>query len=157
MSIVFISLYGDDPQHMPVKAHSNDACYDLRARCYIDGNGSEVDYIPVPSGGRVLAKTGVFLGMEPGWEALIRPRSGLALNNGITVLNTPGTIDAGYRDEIGVILYNSSAERVRLYISMKIAQIAFREIPDHELMTIAVNTFNNDTDRGINGFGSSGN
>ena len=94
--------------------------------------------------------------MEPGWEALVRPRSGNALKHGLTVLNTPGTIDAGYRNEVGVILHNSGLLMLELKKGMKIAQIAFRKIPDHELEAIPMAQFNADTDRGLGGFGSTG-
>ena len=75
--------------------------------------------------GRVLIKTGLYLEMENGLECQVRPRSGLALKKGISVLNTPGTIDADYRGEIGVILVNLSNEAVSIEDGERIAQLIF--------------------------------
>lgn len=103
-----------------------------------------------------MAKTGVFLALEPYWEALIRPRSGNVLKLGLTVLNTPGTIDAGYRNEIGVILYNSGKDNIILEKDTRIAQMAIREIPRYTLHHIKFEEFSTNTERGLCGFGSSG-
>lgn len=157
MNIRF-ALYDNDAAYTPVRAHANDACFDLFARCYAtpDDLADEKEAIYMGAGKRVLAKTGVFLEMEDGWEALVRPRSGNALKTGLTVLNTPGTVDAGYRNEIGVILHNAGQMMLELKKGMKIAQIAFRRIPDHDLVQISMDEFNADTARGLGGFGSSG-
>lgn len=157
MKIKF-ALYEDNAAYAPVKAHEEDACYDLFARSY--ATPEELDYeresIYLAPGQRCLARTGVFLEMEPGWEALVRPRSGNALKLGLTVLNTPGTVDAGYRNEIGVILHNAGQRMLELGKGMKIAQIAFRPIPAHEIVQITRADYDADTARNLKGFGSSG-
>ena len=152
------ALYDNDESYAPQIAHAGDACYDLFARCYATPEDLDEDKerIYLGPGQRVLARTGVFLEMEPGWEALVRPRSGNALKNGLTILNTPGTIDAGYRNEIGVILHNAGQIMLEMKKGMKIAQIAFRPIPAHTIERVDMATFNSDTERGLGGFGSSG-
>ncbi|MCC8190652.1 MAG: dUTP diphosphatase [Planctomycetes bacterium] len=152
------ALYNDDPAYAPVKAHADDACYDCFARSYAvpEDLETEKEEIYLAPGQRCLARTGIFLQMEPGWEALVRPRSGNALKEGITVLNTPGTIDAGYRNEVGVILHNAGQRMLELAKGMKIAQIAFRPIPDHRLVGISRADFDANTARNLKGFGSSG-
>ncbi len=103
--------------------------------------------------GRVLIKTGLYLEMENGLECQVRPRSGLALKKGISVLNTPGTIDADYRGEIGVILVNLSNEAVSIEDGERIAQLIFCRIEQVSLTEVAVL---NDSERGAGGFGSTG-
>ncbi len=102
---------------------------------------------------RTLVKTGLFISLPKGYEAQVRPRSGLAFKNGITVLNTPGTIDADYRGEIGVILVNLSSQDFTINDGDRIAQMV---IAKHET-AIWVEVENLDeTNRGEGGFGSSG-
>ena len=158
MTTIKFSLHDDDPSYEPQRAHADDACYDLFARSFAfpEKLGEESETCFLPAGGRCLARTGVFLEMEAGWEALVRPRSGNALKLGMTVLNTPGTIDAGYRNEVGVILYNAGHSPLELGKGAKIAQIAFRPIPAHQLKRISRAEFAADTARNLNGFGSSG-
>jgi len=103
--------------------------------------------------GRALVKTGLFLEMTPGLECQVRPRSGLALKKGITVLNTPGTIDADYRGEIGVILVNLSNETFFVEDGERIAQLVFCKIEKIEFKAVNVLT---ETNRGSGGFGSTG-
>lgn len=157
MNIRF-ALFDNDDLFAPVMAHEGDACYDLFARNYSapDSLDDERDTIYISPGQRVLARTGVFLEMEPGWEALVRPRSGNALKSGLTVLNTPGTIDAGYRNEVGVILHNAGQIMLEMKRGMKIAQMAFRQIPPHTLERIGMEAFKSATERGLGGFGSTG-
>jgi dUTP pyrophosphatase len=95
----------------------------------------------------------VKLEIPTGMVALVHPRSGLALKHGITVLNTPGTIDSGYRGEIGVILYNSSYETFNVKKGDRIAQLVFQRFETVEF--IPVEELDN-TDRGEGGFGHSG-
>lgn len=158
MTIIKYALHNDDPAYALAKAHAEDACYDLVARCYLEypDFAAESEKIVLPPQRRCLAKTGVFLEMEPGWEALVRPRSGNALKKGLTIVNTPGTVDAGYRNEIGVILHNLGPEPQELTRGLKIAQIAFRRIPDFDLKRVATAEFDADTARSLKGFGSSG-
>ena len=102
---------------------------------------------------RALVKTGLSIALPKGYEAQIRPRSGLALKNGITVLNTPGTIDADYRGEIGVILINLSSEKFTINNGDRIAQMV---IAKHEQINWQQVNELNETHRGKGGFGSSG-
>lgn len=102
---------------------------------------------------RTLVKTGLFISLPKGYEAQIRPRSGLAFKNGITVLNTPGTIDADYRGEIGVILVNLSSQDFTINDGDRITQMV---IAKHETATWEAVENLDETNRGEGGFGSSG-
>lgn len=102
---------------------------------------------------RCLVKTGLFLELPAGVEAQVRPRSGLALKKGITVLNSPGTIDADYRGEVGVILINLSKEKFSIHPGDRIAQLVFAT---HEQADFQVVDALSETQRGEGGFGSTG-
>ena len=102
---------------------------------------------------RTLVKTGLFIELPVGYEAQVRPRSGLAFKNGITVLNTPGTIDADYRGEIGVILVNLSNENFTIENGERVAQMV---IAKHEQANWELVEELSDTERGAGGFGSTG-
>ena len=156
--LIKLTTLNNDPAWVPNRAKQDDACYDLVARAFAEPGelSVEVTDIVIEPQGRVLAKTGVFLQLEPGWEAQIRPRSGLALKDGVTVLNTPGTVDAGYRNEVGVILFNSSKSPVKLGAGMRVAQMAFRPIPEHAIELIPPEDYDTNTDRNLGGFGHSG-
>jgi dUTP pyrophosphatase len=102
---------------------------------------------------RILVKTGLFVELEKGFEIQVRPRSGLALKKGITVLNSPGTIDADYRGEIGVILINLSKEKFVISSGDRIAQLV---VCKHEQPKIILSSSLSETQRGDKGFGSTG-
>ena len=102
---------------------------------------------------RALIPTGLYIEVPIGYEAQIRPRSGLALKKGLSVLNTPGTIDADYRGEIGVILINLSNEEVTIESGERICQMVIAKHEQAELIQVKVL---NETDRGAGGFGSTG-
>ena len=102
---------------------------------------------------RLVVNTGLFISLEPGYEAQIRPRSGLALNKGITVINSPGTIDADYRGEIGVILINLSDSSFQINSGDRIAQMI---IAKHETISWRVVEKLDKSDSGNKGFGSTG-
>lgn len=102
---------------------------------------------------RRLIPTGLFIALPPGFEAQVRPRSGLALKHGITLLNTPGTIDADYRGEIGVIMINLSSEPFQIADGDRIAQLV---IAKHEKAEWIEVSLLDDTERGAGGFGHSG-
>lgn len=102
---------------------------------------------------RVLVPTGLFIELPVGFEAQIRPRSGLALKKGITVLNTPGTIDADYRGEIGIILINLSNEEFVIQHGERICQMV---IAKHEHIGWDAVELLEETDRGAGGFGHTG-
>ena len=102
---------------------------------------------------RKLIRTGLYLEIPKGYEVQIRPRSGLALKNGITVLNSPGTIDADYRGELRVILINHSADRFLITNEMRIAQMVVAQFSRVDLLEVENLS---ETDRGEGGFGSTG-
>lgn len=102
---------------------------------------------------RALVKTGLFMEIPVGFECQVRPRSGLALKKGITVLNSPGTVDADYRGEVGVILINLSNETFVVEDGERIAQLVFAEVAQAEWTQVEELT---ETDRGAGGFGSTG-
>ena len=128
---------------LPSYAHPSDAGMDLRS----------VDDLTLAPGHRALVHTGLVLLLPPLYEAQVRPRSGLALKNGVTVLNTPGTIDSGYRGEVGVILINLGDTEVQVKKGDKIAQIVIAPVTQPEIVET---DFIDETDRGTGGFGSTG-
>ncbi len=109
--------------------------------------------ITIPPLGRVLIPTGLFLELPQGFEAQIRPRSGLAAKYGITVLNSPGTIDADYRGEVNVILVNLSNEEFVIVHSERIAQMIIAPVTQAQWVNA---TELSTTERGTGGFGSTG-
>ena len=102
---------------------------------------------------RAIIKTGLFMALPAGYEAQVRPRSGLAAKKGITVLNSPGTIDADYRGEIGVILVNLSNQDFEVKDGERVAQLVIAKY--EQIEWVEVNELN-ETDRGTGGFGSTG-
>ena len=136
-----IKLYEGCSDLMPKKAHSDDAAYDLRSRC---------DIVLTPKRS-TLVLTGVFIELPVGYEAQVRPRSGLALKHDLMLTNSPGTIDAGYRGEIGVIMYNAGNEPFSITRGDRIAQMVICCLPEVEL--VEVDSLS-DTERGEGGFGS---
>ena len=129
----------------PAYATAQSAGMDLRANL-----GSPVILKPME---RAMIPTGLFIELPVGYEAQVRPRSGLAAKYGITVLNTPGTIDADYRGEIKVILVNLSSEPFEIQHGERIAQMV---IAKHETVQWEEVEVLSDTERGAGGFGSSG-
>lgn len=107
----------------------------------------------IPAGGYTAVGTGIYLEMPLGCEAQVRPRSGLALKHGVTLLNTPGTVDSDYRGEIRIILINHGQEDFRIEPGDRIAQIVFARVIQVELET-ALEL--NETARAAGGFGSTG-
>lgn len=132
-----------DEDLAPRKAHADDAAFDIRAS------------VPaVVSPGTVqLIHTGLFLELPVGYEAQMRPRSGLALKKSVTLLNSPGTIDAGYRGEVGIILFNAGSEPFQIERGDRIAQMVIQSLPDVCLTMVSEL---NETARGAGGFGSTG-
>jgi len=129
---------------LPAYAHAGDAGMDVA------NAGPELTLAP---GERALVPTGLTVEIPPGFELQVRPRSGLALKRGLTVLNSPGTIDAGYRGEIGVILCNLSTQPVVLAAGERMAQLVLARcetIVWEEADTLA------DSTRSTGGFGSTG-
>lgn len=140
-----INIINRSPYTLPEYQTAASAGMDLRA--------SIEESIILESLERKIVPTGLFLELPEGFEAQIRPRSGLAAKQGITVLNSPGTIDADYRGEIGVILVNLSSLPVTIQPGDRIAQMV---IARHErAQWVAVESLG-DTERGAGGFGSTG-
>jgi dUTP pyrophosphatase len=110
--------------------------------------------IQITSGARALIPAGVAIALPPGYEAQVRPRSGLALRHGVTVLNSPGTIDADYRGEIQIILVNLGSEPFVINRGMRIAQLVIAPISHVKLVESASL---DSTERSVGGFGSTGN
>lgn len=107
----------------------------------------------LPPGGRARVPTGLFLEIPPDYEAQIRPRSGLAARSGITVLNSPGTIDSDYRGELEIILINLGAENFSIKNGDRIAQMVIAPVTRADVLEVDVLP---DTERGSGGFGSTG-
>ena len=128
---------------IPKFAHEGDAGMDLFS----------IENLTINPGERALVKTGIAMELPPYTEAQIRPRSGLALKHGITVLNTPGTVDCGYRGEIAVILINLGNEAFNIEPGMKIAQMVIKPVLRVEIEEVSEI---DETERGIGGFGSTG-
>lgn|SRR5574344_315059 len=116
---------------------------------------SKIDSILLEPNARVLIPTGLFLGIPNGYEIQVRPRSGLALKQGITVLNTPGTIDADYTNEVGVILINNSNQTVVIENGERIAQLVMNKVEQFDWSEVQSKTDLKKTDR-KGGFGSTG-
>ena len=129
------------PQYATPQSAGMDLCANLDAP------------VTLPSLGRALIPTGLYIALPQGYEAQIRPRSGLALKKGITLLNTPGTIDADYRGEIGVIVANLSAEPFTIADGERIAQMV---VARHETVCWEAVERLDDTARGDGGFGHTG-
>ena len=128
---------------MPTYAHPDDAGMDVRS----------IEELTLEPGARALVHTGLVFQLPPDAEAQVRPRSGLALKHGVTVLNSPGTIDAGYRGEVGVILVNLGQQPFRIEKGMKIAQVVVSRVEQAEIVDVQET---DETDRGSGGFGSTG-
>jgi dUTP pyrophosphatase len=128
---------------IPETAKPGDVAFDLF---------SVVDYDLEP-GNRFPVPTGLAMEIPTGYEGQVRPRSGLAFRKGITTLNTPGTIDSGYRGEVKVILINHGHETFQIEKGMRIAQLAIRSVPDAKFAEVDALT---DSERGTDGFGSTG-
>ena len=128
---------------MPTYAHPGDAGMDVRS----------IEGLTLEPGARALVHTGLVFQLPPDAEAQVRPRSGLALKHGVTVLNSPGTIDAGYRGEVGVILVNLGQQPFRIEKGMKIAQVVVSRVEQAEIVDVQET---DETDRGSGGFGSTG-
>jgi dUTP pyrophosphatase len=127
--------------------------YETSASAGLDIRAFIEEKLTLSPGERKLIKTGLFLEIPEGYEAQVRPRSGLALKNGITVLNSPGTIDADYRGEIGVILINHSSENFEINSGDRIAQLIFAKV--EQAVWFETESLN-ETERGQGGFGSTG-
>lgn len=146
-----VQIVNKSSNPLPTYSTEYSAGMDLRANLKDEKGNDEV--ISIAPGKRVLIPTGLYIQLPYGYEAQIRPRSGLALKYGITVLNTPGTIDADYRGEIGVCLINHGNDTFDVHHGDRIAQIVFAKVEQAALVEVSelVNT-----KRGDGGFGHTG-
>lgn len=133
----------DPAAQLPTYAHPGDAGMDVRS----------IETVTLRPGDRALVRTGLVFQLPPDSEAQVRPRSGLALKHGVTVLNAPGTIDAGYRGEVGILLVNLGAEPFTVEKGMKVAQVVVASVARAEIVEVAETDV---TERGADGFGSTG-
>ena len=132
---------------LPAYETAGSAGMDLRAAV------AEETPVILPPGGRALVPTGLKIALEPGFEAQVRPRSGLALKHGLTCLNSPGTIDSDYRGEVGVILINHGQEPFAIKRGERIAQLVIAKCEQAAMIEVATL---DETARGAGGFGSTG-
>lgn len=146
-TVRFLRLSGNDDLPLPSYATAGAAGFDLRAAV---PPGAPVTLAP---GARLLVPTGFAVGLPPGWEMQIRPRSGLAVKNGVTVLNTPGTVDCDYRGPVGVCLINLGDAPFAIARGDRIAQGVIARAPQARLVE-AMDL--DETERGAGGFGSTG-
>ncbi len=135
----------DDELPLPARSHPGDAGYDLYARASVRLE---------PAGGRALVPAGIAIAIPEGYAGFVQPRSGLALRHGVTCLNTPGLIDAGYRDEISVLLVNldphdafdvQRGERIAQLVIQRVEAVDWDEVVELD-----------DSVRGLGGWGSTG-
>ncbi len=129
---------------LPNRQHPDDAGWDLHA----------LEDVEIAPGARALVPTGLALAIPEGWEGQVRPRSGLALKRGLTVLNSPGTIDSGYRGEVCVILLSTDTAPQRLGAGERIAQLVFAPVAT-DMAVREVETLPS-SERGEGGFGHTG-
>lgn len=154
MSKVKIKIVNKSNNVLPSYAKEGDAGMDIRA--YITADKSNVGNqhsIRINPDDRWLIPTGIYVKIAKGYQIEVRPRSGLAYKNGITVLNTPGTIDENYTGEIGIILQNNSNKPFIVNSGDRIAQLVLMKSPKIEWVTVSSLE---ETDRGTGGFGHTG-
>jgi dUTP pyrophosphatase len=140
-----IRVINDSPYPLPEYATPHSAGLDLRAHLN--------EPLVLQPGERRLVPTGLRMALPEGWEAQVRPRSGLALKHGVTVLNSPGTIDADYRGPVGVIVVNHGSEAFEIAPGERIAQLVFARYERAEWQIVDELDA---TERGSGGFGHSG-
>jgi len=140
-----VELVHEDAK-VPSYAYPSDSGFDLRSTIEIN----------IPPFGRSLIPTGIKLSIPEEYEIQVRPKSGLALNQGLTVLNTPGTVDSGYVGEIKVIVFNTSNETVTVSKGMKIAQAVLCPVMCGKYVSFESTNKVEGKDRGDKGFGSTG-
>lgn len=145
MSNINIKIVNKSNNPLPSYATAGSAGMDIRAFIPAD--------VVIEPLGRAIVPTGLYIQLPEGYEAQIRPRSGLAAKSGITVLNSPGTIDSDYRGEIGVILANLSSVPFTVHSGDRICQMV---IARHEMANFTEVTTLDETERGAGGFGHSG-
>jgi dUTP pyrophosphatase len=138
-------LPGAEDLALPVLATEHSAGFDLRAA--VSG------VVELAPGARTLIPTGIAIALPVGYEAQVRPRSGLALRHGLTLVNSPGTVDADYRGEVGVVMINLGEQTVSIRRGDRIAQLVVQRLPRVRLEEVADLP---ETARGTGGFGHTG-
>ena len=133
--------------HQPLPSYATEQSAGMDLRANID------EPIVLKPMQRQIVKTGLFMALPPGYEAQVRPRSGLALKHGITVLNSPGTIDSDYRGEVGVLLINLGDKDFVINDGERIAQMV---IAKHETVSFLLTEELDETERGAGGYGHTG-
>lgn len=139
-----VKVYNESPNQLPQYETEGAAGLDLKAN----------EAMVIKPGERALIKTGLYIECPEGYEAQVRPRSGLAIKRGITVLNTPGCVDADYRGNIGVILINHGAEDFEVQVGDRIAQLIFNKVERITWDPVVSRDALSITNRGAGGFGS---
>lgn len=143
--MIEVKIVNKSNNPLPKYAHPGDSGLDIYASLKED--------VTIDPEERVLIPTEIYVALPEGYEFQVRSRSGLALKSGIFVLNSPGTIDEGYRNSIGVILYNSNASKFVVKNGDRIAQLVLKKVP--KVIWKEVDNLD-DSDRGLKGYGSSG-
>lgn len=143
--MIEIKVVKNSKNELPEYAHPGDSGLDIRANLE--------EAILLQPLERKLIPTGIYLGIPDGYEVQVRPRSGMALNRGLTVLNTPGTVDSNYTGEVGVILINLSNEVQQILPNEKIAQLVISKVEKANLILVSSL---DETNRGAGGYGSTG-
>ena len=147
-----------EPVRVEVKRRAG--CEDLPLPCYMSDGASGMDLhaavdgeVTIQPGEVKLIPTGIHIALPRGFEAQVRPRSGLALRHGVTVLNAPGTVDSDYRAEVGVILANLGSEPFQVGRGMRVAQMVIARVSQAQVVEVQELS---ETDRQFGGFGSTG-
>ena len=135
---------------LPARATPHSAGMDIRAAL---ADGQVITLLP---GERHLLPTGLIMAIPEGYEGQVRPRSGLALKHGVTVLNSPGTIDADYRNEVMVLMINHGAAPFEIRRGDRIAQLLIAPVPECAFLEVADMSVLGNTERGLGGYGSTG-
>lgn len=155
-----LKFVNTSPHPDPAYAHKGDSGFDLR--CWIEDDAKDLvldnaNAIRIEPFTSRLVRTGLFFNLPPFTEIQVRPRSGLALKQGITVLNTPGTIDSTYTNEVKVILYNASNKPVIIEDGDRIAQAVLMPVFNgYDTNLVKVDSIVSNSDRNLDGFGSTG-
>ena len=147
--MIDIKVYNESDNTLPQ--------YETIGAAGLDVKAFLTEPVAILPGRRKLIPTGLYVESPQGYEIQVRPRSGLALKKGITVLNTPGTIDSDYRNGIGVILANFGDEEFVINPGDRIAQLVLSTVPQINWIPVESKDNLSSTDRGLGGFGSTGN
>jgi dUTP pyrophosphatase len=160
-----IKIYNGSTNDLPFYSTSGSAGVDLRAYLSLGVKekflnfaafDKEGNWLTIFSGGRALVPTGLYMAIPDGYELQIRPRSGLALKHGITITNSPGTIDSDYRGEIGIIIQNLGEEPFVIENGDRICQAVLNKVEQAEWIEVEELEDLDETERGAGGFNSTG-